>query len=210
MANNYIMNINSENLNSLVKKRENELTNLIEEYMSKYYKMKIDKMGNLTDDNNQYLVSTFFFKSINPIPNIEPIYNSEQLSVVWEFYMKIIEKINMEITVFPPTLSHFAKFAGISLEKLKSFKYDLDENMRILYEKIDNEVLNANLLLSQNKRLVSKPTEFRLKTENEAVEKKTPNVNISLNTKTVDLDKMTERLAEINILSKKQIKYEGK
>ena len=82
--------------------------------------------------------------------------------------------------------------------------------MRILFKKIDDEVRDANLLLAQNKKIVAKTTEFRLKVENETIEKKTPNVNISLNAKTLDLDKINERLVEINTITRKQVKYEGK
>ena len=206
----YTLSINGENLSKIVKKQKDGLPKLIEEFMLKHYKTKLDKMGNVLDDNNQFLISKFFFKSINPMPNVEPIYNSEQLSMVWDLYMYIIEEVNTQVTMLPPTLTHFAKFAGISLDTLKSFKYDLDENMRILFKKIDDEVRDANLLLAQNKKIVAKTTEFRLKVENETIEKKTPNVNISLNAKTLDLDKINERLVEINTITRKQVKYEGK
>ena len=205
----HVLNINGKSVEKIVKERKQELPKLIEEFMLKHYKTKIDKMGNIIDDNNQYLVSKFFFKSINPIPNLEPTYNSDQLSLIWDLYMNIIEEINA-ITMLPPTLTHFARFAGISLDTLKMYKNDIDENMRFLFQRIDDEVMDANLILAQNKKLVAKTTEFRLKVENEAVEKKTPNVNISLNSKTLDLDRINERLIEINTITKKQIKYEGK
>lgn len=199
------LEVKNDSLNKILKQKEKELPNKIKEFKEKYVKTKVDKMGNEETITNPYAISTYFFKTINPVPNVIPEYTSDQLYKVWAIYIKIIEQINMEIDVFPPTLSHFAKFVGISLERLQELKNSDDEDINALVNKIYDEIFDSNVILSQTSNLLVKPTEYRMKIENEAIEKKRPNVNIEVKAKSIDLDKMTARLREITAITDKRL-----
>lgn len=153
-------------------------------------------------------VATYFFSSINPMQNVEPIYTSEQLSKVWDLYEKIVAKVNLEIGTFNPTLSHFAKFAGITLEKMQELKMSPEESMSTLINKIYNEIFDSNVLLAQNKKLVAKPTEYRMKFENEALERRNPNVNVNIKTTEVNLEQINARVQEIKKITSGKVDYE--
>lgn len=205
------LDVDENSLDYLVSKRKEELDGLFETFLYKFKKTKIDKLGNLEDATNPYLVSTYFFKTINPVSEVEPKYTSEQLSLVWQLYKDIVERINMEITLFQPTLSHFASFTGLTLESLQTLRNSrVDESMHNLVEKIFTEVFDANMTLTQHKKLTERSTTYRMKVENEAIEKKNPTVNINVGAKAIDLSAMNERIAQIQEMTRKQIEYEGK
>lgn len=188
--------IDTKNLQLLVEERKEEIVNKLVEFQNNYIQIKVDANGNQTKIVNPYLVSTYFFKSVNPLSNTEPLYSSEKLAIVWDIYMYLIEQVNLNITTFQPTLTHFAKFAGISLNTLKSYRNSGDREMQILIDKIYDETMDSNLTLAQNNRLKEKTTQFRLKVENEIVEKTTPTINYNVSAK-VDLNKINQRLNEI-------------
>lgn len=188
--------IDTKNLQLLVEERKEEIVNKLVEFQNNHIEIKVDANGNETKIVNPYLVSTYFFKSVNPLSNTEPLYSSEKLAIVWDIYMYLIEQVNLNITTFQPTLTHFAKFAGISLNTLKSYRNSGDREMQILIDKIYDETMDSNLTLAQNNRLKEKTTQFRLKVENEIVEKTTPNINYNVSAK-VDLNKINQRLNEI-------------
>lgn len=186
----------NELLPKIVEERKQEVVNQLVEFQNKYIQTKYDRYGNETKVVNPYLISTYFFKSINPLSNVEPAYSSEKLAIVWDIYMYLIEQVNMNISTFQPTLTHFAKFAGISLNTLKNYKNMGDPQMSILIDKIYDETMDSNLTLAQNKKLTEKSTQFRLKVENEVVEKVQPKVSVNVNTK-LDLDRINGRLNEL-------------
>lgn len=188
--------IDTKNLQLLVEERKEEIVGKLLEFQDKYIEHKVDKYGNDTKIVNPYLISTYFFKSVNPLSNVEPLYSSEKLAIVWDIYMYLIEQVNLNIAPFQPTLTHFAKFAGISLNTLKTYRNSGDREMQILVDKIYDETMDSNLTLAQNKKLTEKTTALRLKVENEIVEKTTPTVNYNVSAK-VDLNKINQRLNEI-------------
>ena len=65
--------------------------------------------------------------------------------------------------------------------------------------------MDSNLTLAQNKKLTEKSTQFRLKVENEVVEKVQPKVSVNVNTK-LDLDRINGRLNELISFNKKSKK----
>lgn len=195
----------NEMLPKIVEERKKEVVNQLVEFQDKYIQTKYDRYGNETKIVNPYLISTYFFKSINPLSNVEPAYSSEKLAIVWDIYMYLIEQVNMNIYTFQPTLTHFAKFAGISLNTLKNYKNMGDPQMSVLIDKIYDETMDSNLTLAQNKRLTEKSTQFRLKVENEVVEKVQPKVSVNVNTK-LDLDRINGRLNELISFNKKSKK----
>ena len=196
-----------DNLPTLVEKKKNELISKIDEFQNKYVQINVDKFGNETKIVNPYLISTYFFKSINPISSKNPQYSAEKLSIVWDLYMYLIEQVNMNIGIFQPSLSHFAKFAGISMSTLASYKNSGDEDMMILCDKIYDECFNGNISLAQTGQLREKSTITRMKIENQVVEKVNPNVNVNVETK-VDLDEINKRLEEIKKFNSKIVEID--
>lgn len=201
----FCVNATLDNLDDLILQKEQELVTQLEKYQQMRALEIKNSEGEVVDyvvkPYNPYLVSTFFFKSINPLSNIEPQYSSEKLSAVWNIYMYLIEQVNINIGPFQPTLSHFAKFAGISTYTLKSYKNSPDLQMQIVANKIFDETFDSNVLLAQNKLLSNRSTELRVKVENEVQEKPQVKVNVNVNQE-VDLGQISARLNEISNFSK--------
>lgn len=201
----FCVNATLDNLDDLLLQKEQELIQKLQEYQKMMVIEVKNDYGEVIDtirrEYNPYLVSTFFFKSINPLSNIEPQYSSEKLAAVWNLYMYYIEQVNINIGVFQPTLSHFAKFAGISTYTLKSYKNGPDLQMQTIANKIYDETFDSNVLLAQNKVLSNRSTELRVKVENEVQEKPQVKVNVNVNQE-VDLNQISARLNEISNFSK--------
>lgn len=202
LENFYVNATFDDNLPKLVEEKKAELVDKLAYFQNNYIQEKEDKYGNITKIVNPYLISTYFFKSVNPLSNVEPAYSSEKLAIVWDIYMYLIEQVNMNIAPFQPTLTHFAKFAGISLSTLKKYKNNGDLQMGILIDKIYDETMDSNLNLAQAGKLKEKSTAMRLKVENEVVEKVTPKVNVNVSA-SVDLDAINNRLEELTKFNKK-------
>lgn len=201
----FCANATLDNLDDLMMQKEQELILKIEDYQ-KLMTIEIknsdgEVIDTIRKDYNPYLVSTYFFKSINPLSNIEPMYSSEKLAAVWGIYMNMIELVNIYIGPFQPTLSHFAKFAGISTYTLKSYRNSSDLQMQTIANKIFDETFDSNVLLAQNKILSNRSTELRVKVENEVQEKPQVKVNVNVNQE-VDLGQISARLNEISNFSK--------
>ena len=143
---------------------------------------------------NPLVVSNYFFKPITPIGSQEPVYNAEKLSMVFDYYCQILAEVNDKIGNFPSSLTLFCRFAGITLNTLRQYKNSQDYSMRIIAEKIYDQVGDENITMSQMGMVREKTTLFKMKSQNEMVEKAQPNVNISLKAIDVDLDKINERL----------------
>ena len=205
----FCVNASLDNLEELTRQKEQEMISKIEDYRKLMVVEIKNDFGEVIDtihkDYNPYLVSTYFFKSINPLSNIEPMYSSEKLAAVWGIYMNLIELVNIHIGPFQPTLSHFAKFAGISTYTLKSYRNSPDINMQTIANKIFDETFDSNVLLAQNKILSNRSTELRVKVENEVQEKPQVKVNVNVNQE-VDLNQISARLNEISNFSKTKSK----
>lgn len=140
------------------------------------------------------VISNYFFKSIVPIGSQEPIYNAEKLSMVFDYYCQILAEVNDKIGSFPSSLTLFCKFAGITLNTLRQYKNSQDYSMRVVAEKIYDQIGDENITMSQLGVTRERSTLFRLKSQNEMVEKVQPNVNISVKAIDVDLDRINERI----------------
>jgi hypothetical protein len=189
----FYVNATMDNLNEIVEQKKNEIINKISD------KEALEKV----DIHNPYLVSMYFFKSINPLSNAEPEYSSEKLSIVWQLYMYLVEQVNLQVTRFQPTLTHFCKFAGISLSTLRNYKNSSDLQMRTLVDKIYDETFDSNMLLAQYDMLNGRSTQFRMKSENEVQEKPRTNVNININEE-LDLSNINKKLAKYREFSSKK------
>lgn len=191
---NFYVNGKLENMNQLVEIKRKEIENKLIEFQ----KIDPEKRG------NPYLVSMYFFKSINPLSSTEPDYSPEKLAIVWDLYMYLIEQVNMNIAVLQPSISHFCRFAGISVNTFKNYKNRGSNEMQILANKISDATFDSNILLAQNNVLKDRSTIMRVKVENEVQEKPQVKVNVNVNEE-VDFEQIASRLHEIS--SFKKTKY---
>lgn len=183
---NFYVNGQLDNLEQIVKAKKEQIVNKIIEY------------GNMQEgkETNQYLISTYFFKSINALGNCEPQYSSEKLAIVWNLYMYLVEQVNINIGMFQPTISHFCKFAGITTRTLKNLRNSSDFQMQTIVERIFDETFDSNVLMAQNKKLSNRSTELRVKVENEVQEKPQVKVNVNVNQE-LDLEQISDRFNDI-------------
>ena len=125
----------------------------------------------------------------------EPVYNSEKLALVFQYYMFILTKINDKIGNYPSSLTCFCKLAGISIETLRRYKKSTDLDMRLVVEKIYDQVNDENLTMSQLGIVKEKTTSYKLKSQNELLEKTQPNVNISLK-ETISKEEIDDKISK--------------
>lgn len=192
---------NEGKIDDLLKNVEEQKKELVEQ-MIKYAEentkeCKWTKDGDPVDykvEIKPLVISNYFFKSIVPIGSQEPIYNAEKLSMVFDYYCQILAEVNDKIGSFPSSLTLFCKFAGITLNTLRQYKNSQDYSMRVVAEKIYDQIGDENITMSQLGVTRERSTLFRLKSQNEMVEKVQPNVNISVKAIDVDLDRINERI----------------
>ena len=192
---NFYVNARMDNLDEIVEQKKNQVVAMLSD------KELLDKV----DINNSYLVSLYFFKSLNPLPNTEPDYSSEKLAIVWQLYIYLVEQVNLKLTVFKPTLSHFCKFAGISLATMRNLRNSPDLQMRTLVEKIYDEVFDSNMTLAETGVLNGRSTQFRRKSENELQEKPQVRVSVNINDE-INLSAINSKIAQYSKFSEKKTK----
>lgn len=199
-------------MNNLVKINQKEydidkLINKIDCDIQKYADTNLkpckwDKDGNILEkevDANPLVLSNMFLKPLFSAYDKEPNYNSIELSYVFELYCHIISQINSKISEFPPSLSSFCKFASITLNTLRRYKKSEILELRIVAEKIYDEIGDNNLSMAQLGMVKGTPTQFKMKTQNEMVEKQQPNVNITYK-EVINTDKLNQNLEKYKAL----------
>ena len=193
----------------VIENKKNEIVNEMIEYAKNNEKCVCwAKDGTELDHKvilNPIVVSSKFFKSIVPISSQEPTYNAEKLGMVYDYYCYLIEQVNENIGYFPSSLTLFCKFAGITLSTLKTYKNSPDYSMRVIAEKIYDQISDENLTMSQLGVAREKTTFFKLKSQNELVEKAQPTVHINI-TEKPDLDRINERLSRYSQYATKKEK----
>jgi len=142
---------------------------------------------------NPLVINNYFFKPICPITSQEPIYNAEKLGMVFDYYCEILAEVNDKIGNHPSSLTSFCKMAGITLNTLRSYKNSDDYNMRVVAEKIYDQIGDENVTMSQMGVVRERSTIFKMKSQNEMVEKNQPQVKVNVNAD-IDLNKINERL----------------
>jgi hypothetical protein len=83
--------------------------------------------------------------------------------------------------------------AGITFNTLKSYRNSDDYNMRIIAEKIYDQIGDENITMSQLGIAKEKTTIFKMKSQNEMVEKEQPKININI-TEKPDMEAIQQRL----------------
>lgn len=128
---------------------------------------------------NPIIITNTFFKPIVPL-DFTPNYNSYQIGRIYEYYKNLLTEINDVVGAFPSSLTLFCRFIGMTLQDFKDLKNSQDENMRLTVQKIIDDVDEANLSMAQTGTVKERTTLFRLKSQDEMVEKINPNVNVSI------------------------------
>ena len=157
---------------------------------------KWDEFGQPTDWKTQLsplVITNYFFKPITNLSCIEPVYSAEQLGIIFDYYCYIIAEINDKIGYFPSSLTSFCKLASLTLATLRNYKNSNDYNMRVVVEKIYDQVGDENITMSQMGMVKERSTIFKMKSQNELVEKEQPKVNINI-TEAPDFEQIEARI----------------
>lgn len=154
---------------------------------------------------NPLVITNYFFKPIAPITSQEPIYNAEKLGMVFDYYCDILANVNDKIGNFPSSLTSFCKLAGITLNTLRQYKNSTDYNMRVVAEKIYDQIGDENITMSQMGIVKERTTMFKMKSQNELVEKAQPNININI-TEKPDFERIEERIDKYKKFASKKEK----
>lgn len=196
----------SNMMNSIEAKKE-ELIGEMQIYAEKNkIPVKWDEDGNVTKYEtmvNPLVITNYFFKPIIPITSQEPIYNAEKLGMVFDYYCDLIAEVNNKIGYFPSSLTSFCKLAGITLSTLRNYKNSADLSMRIVAEKIYDQIGDDNITLSQLGAVRERTTIFKMKSQNELVEKEQPKVSINIIEKP-NYERIQERLDKYKYFANKK------
>lgn len=202
----YVNGTVSDLIPELNKQKEKMVEKMIEYAKENEIACKWNKDGDPIDytvEIKPIVINNYFFKSIVPLGSKIPTYSAEQIAMAFDYYMDIITNINVHIGNYPTSLTTFCKFLGISMSTLRNYRNSEDMDMRNIVEKIYDQIGEENLTMSQMGVAKEKSTLFRLKTQNEIVEKATPNVNITYKT-TIDKDALENKLDKYKALLNKK------
>ena len=156
-------------------------------------------------DYNPFVIENVFFKSIVPIGCQEPEYNAEKLALAYEFYCDILVEVNNNIGQYPASLTGFCHFAGITLNTLRLYKSSQDLNMRVIANKIYDQIGDTNITMSQLGIVRERSTIFKMKSQNEIVEKEQPKINVNI-VEAPDMEKIAERINKYRNFADKKAK----
>lgn len=197
-----------DNMLATIQEKKEELVQDMIKYADEHREaVKWDKDGCVLAKEvqiNPLVISNYFFKPIIPISSQEPVYNAEKLGMVFDYYCELLYEVNDKIGNFPSSLTLFCKFAGITLNTLRRWKSSDDYSMRVVVEKIYDQIGDENITMSQMGVVRERSTLFKMKSQNEITEKVQPNVNINVKTVDVDLDRINERLSQYSNFTKKK------
>lgn len=185
-------------MKTIEEKKKEIVNDMIAYKESRKVPTEFDEEGNVISYEynrtyNPLVISNYFFKPITPISCQEPEYNAEKLGMVFDYYCYLVAEVNEKICDFPSSLTSFCKLAGITLSTLRRYKNSNDLNMRVIAEKIYDQIGDENVTLSQLGIVKERTTLFKMKSQNELVEKQQPNVHINI-TEKPDLEKIEARL----------------
>lgn len=199
----YVENV-LDGLDNAINQKRTEIEDKLMKYVDENKIKRYNKDGDEYEvpNTNPLLIQKYFFQSINPLVNVEPLYSAEKLGIVWQLYEEMIGKISAKIGIIVPNLSSFCSFAGIRLSTFKRYKQLPDEDMRIVVEKIEDGCYDSNITLAQMGYIKERSTVYRMKSEQERVEKEMPTVHI--HNEKVDLDEINKRLNQLKGFNEKK------
>lgn len=198
-----------DNMLANIQEKKDELVKDMIKYHDSHLKeCKWDKDGNPLAwevNINPLVINNYFFKPICPITSQEPIYNAEKLGMVFDYYCDILAEVNNQIGNYPSSLTSFCKLAGITFNTLRNYRNSDDYNMRVVAEKIYDQIGDENVTMSQMGVVRERSTIFKMKSQNEMVEKVQPQVKVNVNAE-VDVDRIQERLNKYKRFASKKEK----
>lgn len=162
----------------------NEINRLNEENIATYAEKHLKNVyfkGEKIDEHieiNPAIITNVFFDPIVPLTT-KINYDGEQLAKLYDYYKELILQINANLGAFPSSLTLFCRFIGVTLDDFKALRDEGDETTNLVVQKIIDDIDESNLAMAQTGSLKEKPTLFRLKAQNEMVEKVTPKVSIN-------------------------------
>lgn len=198
-----------DNMFDTIKEKKEELVQDMIKYANEHKKpVKWNKDGIPIGEKivvNPLIINNYFFKPIVPIGCQEPVYNAEKLSMVFDYYCDIIAEVNDKIGYYPSSLTSFCRLCGITLNTLRTYRNSEDYNMRVIAEKIYDQIGDENVTMSQLGNVKERSTLFKLKSQNEMVEKVQPQVKVNVGVE-VDLNKIQEKLDKYKRFASKKDK----
>lgn len=196
-----------DNMFDNIEQKKQELVADMIEYANKHTKpVKWNKDGipiGKKIEINPLVINNYFFKSIVPITSQEPIYNGEKLGMVFDYYCELLAEINDKIGNFPSSLTSFCKLAGITSQTLRNYRNSSDYSLRVVAEKIYDQIGDENITMSQMGVVKERSTIFKMKAQNEIVEKEQPKVSINI-TEKPDMERIEERLNKYKLYATKK------
>ena len=122
------------------------------------------------------MISDYFFKPFSAYcMGTKPKYEYENLLVAFEYYREIVNKINIELYQFYPTLSHFCRFLGLSVTTWRnSYTNNRDSRVSELVQVIEDWIFDTNMRLSEGHEIDNVTSIFRNKVELNKVEQQAP------------------------------------
>jgi len=194
-----------DNLDILIQEKMNEFKTNMSRLEISAIKIKKDKDGNeieVFDKNykNPIVLNEYLLKSINPYKNVTPEYTAESLNAVFTLYCDILAQVNAKIGTLAPSISSFCKFAGISTTTFKGYKSSPEVDLRNLIDIIEDYCYDTNVAMSQNGFIRERTTVYRMKSEQEKMEKEQQKVII--NAKSVNIGEVQEKIKRIQELQK--------
>ncbi len=196
-----------DNMFENIEQRKKELVQDMIKYADEHTKpIKWNKDGIPIGEKieiNPLVINNYFFKSIVPITSQEPQYNAEKLGMVFDYYCEILAEINDKIGNFPSSLTSFCKLSGLTLNSLRQLKNSSDYSMRIVVEKIYDQIGDENITMSQMGVVRERSTIFKMKAQNEIVEKEQPKVSINI-TEKPNMERIAERINKYKDFTRKK------
>lgn len=186
-----------DNLLAIIEEKKENITNEIIEYADN---LQVPCKWNVDGDVvayktkiNPLVISNYFFKSIINVNCNEPEYNAEKLSLVFDYYCHILAEVNDKIGNYPSSITSFCKLAGITSNTLRSYRNSSDYSMRVISEKIYDQIGDENITMSQMGAVNERTTVFKMKSQNEMIEKQQPTVHISI-TEKPDVEQIANKI----------------
>ena len=194
-----------DNLDLLLSEKMKEFKTNISKLEMAAITIKEDKDGNEREIfdkkyKNPVILSEYLLKSINPYKNITPEYTAESLNAVFDLYCEILAQVNSRIGTLAPSISSFCKFAGISTTTFKGYKSSPEADFRNLIDIIEDYCYDTNVAMSQSGFIKERSTVYRMKSEQEKMEKEQQKVII--NAKSVNIGEIKEKVKRIQELQK--------
>jgi len=152
---------------------------------------------------NPLVINNYFFKPITNLTSVEPTYSAEQLGLIYDYYCYLVAEINDKIGYFPTSLTSFCKLSSLTLQTLRNYRNSSDYSLRIVAEKIYDQIGDENITMSQMGVVRERSTIFKMKAQNEIVEKEQPKVSINI-TEKPDMERIEERLNRYKMFTRKK------